>query len=324
MKKSFFILAIMGLPAMGNDMPPLIPDGPVTYESVSYDDAMGGYTDPYLFADAPAPTAPPIAAPQSSDKRGELQFNAYSSNYQVRGMGVTDLMAANGYSSLKGKAYMPNRNLFNMGLYHGLKGEVGVVWGATAELADTPIIGLGYMMGKEIAPNLTLELGYDIRHGGFEGFMARYANGAPHRLTQDLNLELAFNDHQRGFFGHVLWGWSFYGLTGHYLDGEIGYRFTDVINRPTWGADLEVSVGTSASFGYWGAGVEGIDATRLQVALPLYTHSGSMGRDGHFHIKPWVMFSTSGSNAGKIDRVIQCGPVDHFQFTIGLDLGWTF
>ncbi len=309
---------------MGNDMPPWIPDGPVTYESVSYDDAMGGHTDPYLFADTPPATAPPIAAPQSSDKRGELHLNVYSSNYQVRGMGVTDFMESNGYSSLKGKAYMPNRNLFNMGIYQGLKGEVGTVWGATAKLADTPILDAGYMLGKEIAPNLTLELGYNIKYGGFEGFMARYANGTPHRLAQDFNLELAFNDHQRGFFGHVLWGWGFYGLTGHYLDGEIGYRFTDVINRPTWGADLEVSVGTSASFGYWGAGVEGIDATRLQFALPLYTHSGSIGRDGRFHVKPWIMISTSGSNAGKIDRVIKCGPVDHFQFTIGLDLGWTF
>lgn len=323
MKKSLFLLSSLVLPAMGTEMPPMIPDGPVTYEDVTYEDPMAGFTDPYAFAD-PAPAAAPITPSVSSGEKAFIKLNLYQTNYQVRGMGVTDPMASNGYSSISGHYVLPNRNLFNAGVYQKVSGNAGVVWGATAELADTPVLTAGYAIGKEIFPNLTLELGYNLRHGGLEGYMARFANSSPHRLAQDLTVTLAFNDHQKGFFGSMQWGIGFQGLTGHYLDAELGYRFTNVVNTNRWGLDLEVSAGWAGSFSYWANGIKGTDAGRLRVATPVFTHGGGIGRDGRTQITPWAQISASGNNSGKIDRAVGGGPVDHFQFTIGVELGWKF
>lgn len=328
MKKSFLLTLALSLPAWATDMPPAIPDGPVSYDSVSYEDPLAGAD--YGFADAttPAPAmaaAPaPITAASSSAQKAYININAFSTNYQVRGMGVTDYMSSNGYSSIDGSFIVGNRNLFNKGVYQRISGEAGVIWGAASALGDTQMFNASYALGKEIFPNLTLELGYTIRYGGLEGFMSRFVNGAPHRVAQDLNLALTFNDRQKGFFGSAVWGYGFQGLTGHYFDLELGYRFTDVVSLGAFGADLELSAGMSGSFGYWGAGVEGIDAYRVKAALPLFTHSGTVGRDAKFQIAPWVQMSTSGDNDAKIDRAAGFAPVDHFQFTIGLDMGWRF
>ncbi|MBQ9096672.1 MAG: hypothetical protein IJY53_10085 [Akkermansia sp.] len=323
MKKSLFLLSSLVLPAMGTEMPPMIPDGPVTYEDVTYEDPMAGFTDPYAFAE-PAPAAAPITPSVSSGEKAFIKLNLYQTNYQVRGMGVTDPMASNGYSSISGHYVLPNRNLFNAGLYQKVSGNVGVVWGATAELADTPVLTAGYAIGKELFPNLTLELGYNLRHGGLEGYMARFANSSPHRLAQDLTVTLAFNDHQKGFFGSMQWGIGFQGLTGHYLDAELGYRFTNVVNTNSWGLDLEVSAGWAGSFSYWANGVKGTDAGRLRIAAPVFTHGGGIGRDGRTQITPWAQLSASGNNAGRIDRAVGGGPVDHFQVTFGVEFGWKF
>lgn len=323
MKKNFILLSALAFPVYATEMPPDIPSGPVSYDAVTYDDAMFGAEDPFIYQDN-TPVQAPVMPSSSGGERAFIRINAYTNNYSVRGMGVTDHLASNGYSSVSGSYTLGNRNLFNMGIYQRIGAEAGVVWGATAELADTPVLHGHYALGKEIFPNLNLEWGYTLRHGGLEGYLSRFGNGAPHRLAQDFNLSLEFNDHQRGFFGGFVWGWGFQGLTGHYLDLELGYRFTDVVNTSRWGADLEVSAGWAGSFGYWGAGVEGTDATRLRIAAPIFTHSGSLGRDGKMFLTPWLQFAASGSNAGKIDRVTGYGPVDHFQFSVGLDLGWKF
>ena len=325
MKKRIFLFSGLVLPAMGTEMPPFIPDGPVTYESVSYDDPLGGgYEDPFAYNNHVAPTPAPIAPVSSGDKNVFIRLNIFESNYQVRGMGVTNKLSDHGYTSLEADVVLPNRNLFNAGIYHKLGGTVGAVWGASEILGDTPVLQGHYALGKEIFPNLTIEAAYNVRHGGLEGHMALITDGCPHRLAQDVSVTLAFNDHQRGFFGHLQWGYGFQGLTGQYYDAEIGYRFTDVINKSSFGADLEVSVGASGSFGYWGAGVEGLDAGRVRFALPLYTHNGSLGRDGRWQFRPWVQFSATGSNAGKIDRAVGNGPVDHFQVTLGVEAGFSF
>lgn len=323
MKKKLFLIIGLTLPAMGSEMPPMIPDGPVTYEHVSYEDPLAGFEDPYAFTE-PAPATAPITPTSTAGERGYIKLGLYETNYQVRGMGVTDNMASNGYSSISGHYILPNRNLFNCGIYHKVSGNFGIVWGATAELADTPVLKAGYAMGKEIFPNMTLELGYTMHHGGLEGFMTRYANSGPHRLAQDLTVTLEFNDHQKGFFGAAQWGIGVQGLTGHYFDLEAGYRFTDVVNNARWGLDLEVSAGWATSFSYWANGVKGTDAVRLRVAAPIFTHSGTIGRDGRTQITPWLQISAAGNNSGDIDRAVGNGPVDHMQFTIGLDFGWKF
>jgi hypothetical protein len=184
---------------------------------------------------------------------------------------------------------------------------------------------LSYAVGKEIFPNLVAEVGYTLRHGGLEGYLARYSDGAGHHTTQELTASLTYNDYQQGFFGKAEAAYSFYGLTGTWFDIEAGYRFTDVWSQGNFGMDVELSGGVAPSVGYWGSGVNGVDAWRIKAALLPYSHTGRFGRDARFYVKPWVQCSWSGSNAATIDRVADGnGPIDHFLITVGLDCGFNF
>lgn len=312
--------------------PPPIPDGPVTYSSVSYDSpapseipapGTGSIPAPAAAPAAPLTAAAPITA-ASSEQRGYVELNAYTSNYQVRGMGVTDRFSCHGWSSIRGSIKPGSRDLFHSGIYQRIGGELGIIWDAGNYLGDTPMWNLHYGLGKEIFPNLTAELGYTMHRGGLEGVLAKWQGHVPHRFTQDLNFCLTFNDHQRGFFGHALMGVGIYGLTGTFFDLEVGYRLTDVFSSGNYGLDLELSGGVAPSFGYWGGGVEGIDAYRVKAAIAPYSKSGKFGRDAKFYIKPWVQFSWAGSNETKIRRSLGSGAIDDFQTTVGVDAGFTF
>ena len=321
MKRTLLALAVT-LPALATEFPPAIPDGPIEYSNVSYDASYAGY-DAYAPSQYAAPAAPmPVA---SSASHGFVNLNVYSSNYQVRGMGVTNQLSEYGSSSISGSYILPNRNLLGMGIHQRISGEYGIIWDASCPLGETPTARLSYAVGKEIFPNLVAEIGYTFRHGGLEGFMARNFDGASHRATQEIVASLAYNDHQRGFFGKFEMGAGFYGLTGLYFDVEAGYRFTDVLVRGNVGTDLELSFGVAPSHGYWGDDVEGIDAYRIKAALLPYTQTGGLGRDARAYVKPWVQCSWTGSNARKIDRAAHgSGPVDHFQITLGVDCGLNF
>lgn len=314
----------MACPLLAIDAPPAIPSGPIQYTEYTYDDEYteDSYQEP---AYVPAPPAPAPLPAADSDRRGYVNLNAYTSDYQVRGMGVRDALSKYGYSSVSASFDLPNRNLFGRGIYHNISGEYGVIWDAACALGEMPVARVGYSLGKEIFPNLKAELGYTYRHGGLEGFMARHYDGASHHATQEIVASLTYNDYQKGFFGGLEMGWGFYGLTGLYFDVEVGYRFTDVISRGNYGADLELSVGVAPSYKYWGKGVEGVDAYRVKAALQPFSHSGTFGRDSRFYVTPWLQCSWSGSNAAKIDRVtFGAGPVDHFQITVGVDCGFKF
>lgn len=330
MKKTFFILSGLMLPVLATEMPPIIPVGPIAYDDVSY----GAETMPPANETLPAMNEPaaqgggiyaePVTPAASSEKRWELGANLYTSNYNVRGMGVTNALSDYGWSSVSASFTFPNRNLLNKGIYAKAGGDFGIIWDAADALGDTPKFDLGGTIGKEIFPNLTLEAGYTLHRGGLEGYMARFHGRTAHRVAQDLNLTLSFNDRQRGFFGHLTWGYGFQGLTGHFFDMEAGYRFTDVLRDARANADVEISGGLAPSLGYWGAGVEGMDAYRIKVALLPYTPDGKLGRDGAWMLKPWVQCAWSGCNTRKIDRVTGYGPVDHFQITFGVEGGWRF
>ena len=336
MKRTSLMLIACGMTvAQAQDYPPGIPEGQVTYDEVSYQ--TGGESElpaEFLMGD-PAATTPSAAASSasvpappspaaSSNRNTVINLRAYESNYQVRGMGVTNGLSQYGDSSLSVSHTFANRNIFHKGIQHRVHGMAGVIWDAACPLGEIPQFCLGYAVGKEVLPNLLIELGYNFRRGGLEGYMAKTFDRASHRSEQDVALTITLDDHQKGFFGHAEWGYAFYGLTGSYLDFELGYRFTDVVRGPRAGADLEISAGAAPSFSYWGSGVEGVDACRIKAALVPYTHNGKLGRDAHAQVKPWVMCSWSCNNARKIARHTGDGLVDHFLITFGIDVGWNF
>lgn len=324
--------------AVAAELPPSVPNGRVVYNDVSYQPLGSGDTElpPEFLAgtgltvggyDAPtnAPVVAPITPAPSGSPRTTIDLTAYASNYQVRGMGVTDGLSKYGVSTLAASHTFANRNLFHRGIQHRVHGMAGAIWDAACPLGDIPEFRLGYAVGKEVLPNLLVEVGYNFRRGGLEGYMAKFFDNTSHRSAQDIALSVSYNDYQKGLFGHAEWGWGFYGLTGCYFDLEVGYRFVDVMPAARVGTDVEISAGVAPSVSYWGSGVEGVDAYRVRLALRPFSREGRLlGRDAHTQIKPWVQCSWDGGNARKIDRKTGIGPVDHFQITVGLDVGWKF
>ena len=298
---------------------PVIPDGPVTYNSVSYDSSTGGIPAPA----ADTPVSGPISAP-SSEYRGCIGLNLYTSNYQVRGMGVTNRFSCHGWSSVRASYIPGNRNLFNWGVRQRISGEFGIIWDARNYLGDTPLFNLNYGLGKEIFPNLVMELGYSLQHGGMEGLFSKWQGRTKHRLTQNFNLTFTYDDHQRGFFGHALLGVGVYGLTGPFMDFELGYRFTDLISSGNFGMDLEASGGIAPSLSYWSRRTKGVDAYRLRFGFAPYTKSGSFGRDARLTFKPWLQFSWAGNNKSKINEAMYTGAIDGFQTTVGVEGAYRF
>lgn len=332
MKRTLLIAASMTM-ALAQDYPPSIPEGQVSYDEVSYQTPSESELPAEFMmeptgAPAQAASALPVAAPitpaPSSHYNTAVTLNAYTTNYNVRGMGVTNPFSKYGYSTLDVSHTFANRNLLRRGLQHRVHGMAGAIWDASGLLGDIPLFGFGYAVGKEVLPNLLVELGYNFRRGGLEGYMAKAHDRCSHRSEQDIAFTITLDDFQKGFFGHAEVGVAFYGLTGTYMDAELGYRFTDVLRTPRMGADLEISAGVAPSFSYWGSGVEGVDACRIKAALAPYTHNGKLGRDAHVQVKPWVMCSWSCNNARKFHRHAGYGVVDHFLITFGVDVGCKF
>ncbi len=330
MLKKFFIYAgFVSAVLAAVEAPPPIPDGQVMYDEVSYPGG-GGELPPEFTETAPSPggydamTVMPAAQSPSSNPNTVIDLLLYANNYEVRGMGVTDDMNKYGTSHVYASHTFANRNIFNKGIQHRIHGMAGVIWDASSPLGDIMQFEAGYSVGKEVAPNLLLELGYGFKRGGLEGLIAKGFDRCSHRSAQELNLSATYNDHQKGFFGRAIVGAGFYGLTGYYVDAEVGYRFTNIINGPNLGADLEVSGGVAPSFSYWGAGIDGIDAYRVRVALKPFTQGGKLGRDGRMSITPWMQCSWSGNNARKIHQHTGSAMVDHLQFTFGINAGYKF
>ena len=332
MKRTLLLVTGSMTLALAQDYPPGIPEGQVTYDEVSYQ-SPGESELPaeFMMGDPVAarstssmPVTAPITPPPSSHYNTSIVLNAYTTNYNVRGMGVTNDMSKYGFSTLSASHTFANRNLFHRGIQHRVHGMAGAIWDASTPLGDIPLFGLGYAVGKEVLPNLLMEVGYNFRRGGLEGYMAKAHDRASHRSEQDIAFTITFDDHQKGFFGHAEVGMGFYGLTGTYMDAELGYRFTDVVRTARLGSDLEISAGVAPSFSYWGSGVEGVDACRIKAALSPYTHNGKLGRDAHVQLKPWVMCSWSCNNARKFSRHAGYNPVDHFLITVGVDVGFKF
>lgn len=325
MKKLALIAMCSSLPVLGSDLPPAIPDAPIEYTEITYDEGSIAEEETPVSAEITMPVAPVPVVASSSEQSGYINLNAYSSDYTVRGMGVRHAFSKLGYSSLSASYILPNRNLFGKGLQQRISGEYGLIWDSSSILANPHVARFSYGVGKEIFPNLVAEVGYTMRHGGLEGYVARHFDGAGHHTTQELTASLAYNDLQQGFFGKLEAGVAFYGLTGTYIDIEAGYRFMDVVSGNAYGADLELSAGVAPSLGYWGSGVNGVDAWRIKATLLPYSHSGTIGRDARFYIRPWVQCSFAGGNSSKMER--DFGRVDvvkDFLICVGIDCGFNF
>ena len=149
MMKHAMLAMAASMPLLATDMPPAIPDGPIEYSEFSYDTDYPSYnTYP---AETYQPAAPAPVAAASSSRRGYVNLNVFSSNYQVRGRGVCNDFSNYGTSSLSASCILPNRNIFGAGIYQRVSGKYGIIWDASSILGDIPTARVGYSIGKEIA-----------------------------------------------------------------------------------------------------------------------------------------------------------------------------
>ncbi len=321
--KNFFSFSAVGVLAVATplfaDAAPPVPSGDISYTSVT------GATD-YTPEEMQPVYSTAVQTPETyaNTSRFTLKVNAYSTNYQVRGMGVTNQYSAYGWSSADLTWRPGSNNLFGRGIGQEVNLGYGIIYGANDLLGDTGVWNLGYGLTKELFPNLHFRAGLGIHYGGLEGYLAKTRDKAPHRIASDLNFSLTYNDNQKGFFGGATFGVGFQGLTGFYGDVYVGYRLQDVFATERFCLDTEISVGQSYSLGYWTGGAEGFDATRLRVDFKPYTTNGSLGRDAKIQFVPYVQTSWTGNNAKKIERSLSSDVADHFQFTIGVDLIFNF
>ncbi len=319
------ILALSYSAAFAQMLPPPIPSGPIEYTNEASLPSPLAAEDTVIESGmnvAPVIGAPILEAPSSSEKAWDIALNLYTSNYNVRGMGVTNQMSDWGFSSLSGRYIHSNRNMFNVGVYQQFDAQLGTIWGAGDALGGE-FSQFAYTLGKEIFPNAKLSVGYALRHGGLEGFLAEERGKTHHNLTQDLTISLTYNDYQQGFFGAALASYSFYGLTGWYYDVSVGYRFTDVIAKANLGLDIEVIAGLALSDNYWTRGTTGLDAARLRVNFIPYSLRGSFGREEVFHIIPWIEATVTGDSDRSIRRDFGA-VIDQKQINVGIELRWKF
>lgn len=328
--KSINLLTLMAGSALSagiafSEAPPAIPSGSITYTAVN---GQTDYADDFAsHSDYATPT--PAAAPRqisaySNRKWATLDINAYSSNYQVRGMGVTNRYSDAGWSSVNLQLKPGNTNLFGWGIGHQLDLQAGAIYGSGV-LGNEPVLGAGYGLTKEIFPNLLAKAGYGLQYGGLEGFLSEYRGKAPHQLAQNFHINLTYDDRQTGYFGRFDLGAGFYGLTGWYGLIEGGYRWQDVLpTRGNIGWDATVRAGMSYSFGYWAGNADGVDAYYIRCEALPYNIGGTMGRDAQWQLVPWVQTSWAGNNRTKINQAVGTGIIDHFQFTAGVDVRYNF
>lgn len=328
--KSINLLTLMAGSALSagiafSEAPPAIPSGSITYTAVN---GQTDYADDFAsHSDYATPT--PAAAPRqisaySNREWVAFDINAYSSNYQVRGMGVTNRYSDAGWSSVNLQLKPGNTNLFGWGIGHQLDLQAGAIYGSGV-LGNEPVLGAGYGLTKEIFPNLLAKAGYGLQYGGLEGFLSEYRGKAPHQLAQNFHINLTYDDRQTGYFGRFDLGAGFYGLTGWYGLIEGGYRWQDVFALGTCIWDVTVCTGMSYSFGYWTGNADGMDACYIRCeALSNAITDMGMPNDMGFQVVPWVQASWAGNNRSKINHAVGTGIVDSFQLTVGVDVRYNF
>ena len=99
------------------ETPPTIPEGDITYDDVSYQSGSSGLPADFLGDNSGAggydaiEAVTPPSSQASSSPRTDINLVMYASDYQVRGMGVTNDLSQYGTSSLYLSHILANRNM---------------------------------------------------------------------------------------------------------------------------------------------------------------------------------------------------------------------
>ena len=299
--KQVFFLTAMGATAVAYGQ---------TYDSADpYAAGSYGGTSDYTMT----PVSEPRAASYYQRSVSGSVSVGYDSRYMFHDIAVTPLLNSSGVFNFAGEIELP--------LVANMRQHIGLTYGAITDgiLSDREMFEVNWAAGTEIFPNLKAGVGYDLNYGGLPGYMAKMRGKAPHSVAQDVNGFLKYDDPGRGWFGGLEVYGGFYGLTGWRIDLEVGKRWEGFLTPQS---NLEVSLGTGYSSGFWAGSVSGFDQVNVKAALPFAL--GSLGEDRGFRLVPFIQAIWAGDNRGEINRACGVRVMDDFQVVGGVKAEFRF
>ncbi len=169
---------------------------------------------------------------------------------------------------------------------------------------------------KGLAEGLTLTAGWELTHGGLDGFYAKHSHH-PHSVTQDFYVDANYDINKNFFVGGTV-AYSFQGLTGWWFEPYVGYK-TELCSC----ADLVVTAGTSITGGImdaWLPNANGAQAWWIKAEAPF-----KVGVE-NLTVSPFISLNWAGCGALKFNKQLPSGfkPYKNFGVVVGVQASYAF
>ncbi len=249
---------------------------------------LSGLASAEYYSDAPI--EPRMPSEYNATASGKI-YAGYDSRYDYKDMAVSSKLNESGVFRFGGEV--------DFNLFDAWKQKMGAQYLAFCDgnLSDKNGFDANWKAVRELLPNLSFCGGYEFNYGGLPGYLSKVTGKAPHSFSQSFTAGLVYDDPGHGYFGAVDLQYGFYGMQGWRLDLMAGKRWNNLIHEKV---DLEVSVGTAYSWGYWGGGVDGFDQFNVRVAAPVRV-TGMDEYDG-LRVIPFIQLNWAGNNRSEMLR----------------------
>ncbi len=254
----------------------------------------------------------------------------YASNYTSHGIVASHAMVGgDGVMPLSvDLAYKLNENesiVASLGYtvitsgHHFMQNLYGVQMPAPAFHNETNL-NLGWQ-NKGLAEGLTLTAGWELTHGGLDGFFAKYSGKAPsfraHSVTQSFYVNANYDINKNCFVGADL-SYAFQGLTGWWIEPYVGYK-TELCSC----ADLVLTAGTSVSAGIMDSmlpNANGAQSWWIKAEAPF-----KVGVE-NLTVSPFISLNWAGCGALKFNKQLPEGwkPYKNFGVVVGVQASYAF
>lgn len=246
--------------------------------------------------------APP--PPEETDSAWKSFLGAgYASHYDYEGMVAGNILCKEGVMTLKGGT----EYILSNGM--ALAGTLDYAEIFSGFLKDDDQARMKLSLKDELFPNLYVDYGYRLIHGGIPGVYAK-ARGASHSLSQQFDFSARYDFVPEGYFAGFNISYAFQGITGWWFGAYAGYQY-DFDDH--FSAVFTTSI--SASSSYWETG--GMNQVSFNVDLP-YTIADE------WTIGPFVSFHWLGKPGLKMNSLAGERVMRPFTVMAGVNVTWEF